>query len=99
MPRRSLSHFRSPDFLTSEGEPAVSPFHFSRRPGAPARAGRSRRPSTTRPTLEVLEDRALPSVVNVLVNSTGADTTSQDTQSETAVVFGSGSNIIVAFND
>src|SRR5439155_6410565 len=50
-------------------------------------------------TLEILEDRTVPSVTNVLVNSAAADTTSQDTQSETAVVLGSGSNIIVAFND
>ncbi len=77
----------------------MSAFHLSRRPGAPAQAGRGRRPSTTRPTLEVLEDRALPSVVNVLVNSTVADTTSQDTQSETAILLGSGSNLAVAFND
>jgi hypothetical protein len=50
------------------------------------------------PRLEVLEDRTLFSV-NVLVNSTVADTSSQDTQSETAVVLGSGSNVAVAFND
>ncbi|HKB40644.1 MAG TPA: hypothetical protein VKD72_29735, partial [Gemmataceae bacterium] len=58
---------------------------------SPRRLGRARRPSTTRPILEILEDRTVPSVTNVLVNSTLADTTSQDTQSEPAVVLGSGS--------
>ncbi|NOT31389.1 MAG: hypothetical protein HOP15_13160 [Planctomycetes bacterium] len=36
---------------------------------------------------------------NVLVNNAGADATAQDTQSETALVLGSGSNLISAFND
>lgn len=58
----------------------------------------SRPAARFRPTLEILEDRTLPSV-NVLVNNPAADTTAQDTQSETAIVLGSGSNIDVAFND
>jgi hypothetical protein len=36
---------------------------------------------------------------NVLVNNAAADGTAQDTQSETALVLGSGSNLISAFND
>lgn len=36
---------------------------------------------------------------NVLVNNAAADTTAQDTQSETALVLGSGSNLIAGFND
>ncbi|MEK6288868.1 MAG: exo-alpha-sialidase [Acidobacteriota bacterium] len=36
---------------------------------------------------------------NTLVNDPNADVTSQDTQSETALVIGSGSNVIAAFND
>lgn len=40
---------------------------------------------------------ALPA--NVLVNDPNADATTQDTQSETTLVLGSGSNILVSFND
>ncbi len=36
---------------------------------------------------------------NVLVNNAAADATAQDTQSETAIVLGSGSNVIAGFND
>jgi hypothetical protein len=36
---------------------------------------------------------------NILVNDPAADATLQDTQSETALVLGSGSNIVGAFND
>lgn len=39
---------------------------------------------------------ALP---NTLVNNPAADTTAQDTQSETAIVLGAGTNILSAFND
>ena len=63
-----------------------------RRPARPRRLAAS-------PCLELLEDRTLPSTTNVLVNSLAADTTSSDTQSETAIVLGSGNNIVVAFND
>ncbi|MDZ7361709.1 MAG: glycoside hydrolase [candidate division KSB1 bacterium] len=38
-------------------------------------------------------------LANNLVNDATADATAQDTQSETAIVLGSGSNIIVGFND
>lgn len=71
----------------------MNPFPFRKRPRV-----RPRRPAVL-PCLELLEDRTLPSAVNVLVNSTTADTTAQDTQSETAIVLGSGSNIVAAFND
>ena len=36
---------------------------------------------------------------NVLVNNAAADATAQDTQSETALVLGTGSNLIAGFND
>jgi hypothetical protein len=36
---------------------------------------------------------------NVLVNNPAVDTTARDTQSETSIVHGSGSNVVVAFND
>lgn len=39
------------------------------------------------------------SLGNVLVNNAAADATAQDTQSETALVMGSGSKLIAAFND
>lgn len=38
-------------------------------------------------------------LVNVLVNNPAADATAQDTQSETALVLGSGSTVIASFND
>ena len=49
--------------------------------------------------LELLEARNLPSVTNVLVNNPAEDTTIHDTQSETAIVLGANSNIVVAYND
>jgi hypothetical protein len=50
--------------------------------------------------VELLEARnLLATPANVLVNNTAADTTSQDTQSETAIVLGSGSTVVAAFND
>jgi hypothetical protein len=51
-----------------------------------------------RPSLEALEDRTLLSYTNVLVNSTAADTGSNDTQSETSLVL-AGSTVVVGFND
>jgi hypothetical protein len=36
---------------------------------------------------------------NTLVNNPSIDTTGQDTQSETAVIFGAGPNVVAAFND
>jgi BNR repeat protein/IPT/TIG domain-containing protein len=42
---------------------------------------------------------SLSSLGNVLVNDPGADATAQDTQSETALVMGSGSRLVAAFND
>ncbi len=42
---------------------------------------------------------ALAPLGNVLVNKPSADTTAQDTQSETAVLFGGGNNVVAAFND
>lgn len=41
----------------------------------------------------------LSSLVQTLVNNPAADATAQDTQSETAIVLGSGSNVIAGFND
>ncbi len=41
----------------------------------------------------------LSSLVQTLVNNPAADATAQDTQSETALVLGSGSNVIAGFND
>lgn len=51
--------------------------------------------------LELLEARNLldGGLTNVLVNNPALDTTAQDTQSETAIVLGAGSNIVVAYND
>jgi hypothetical protein len=40
-----------------------------------------------------------PPPTNVLVNNLGEDLTAQDTQSETTLVLGAGSNIVVGFND
>src|SRR5262249_13363847 len=55
----------------------------------------------TRLHVEVLEARNLldGGLANVLVNDPNADLTDQDTQSETALVLGAGSNVIVAYND
>lgn len=41
----------------------------------------------------------LSALGNVLVNNAAADATAQDTQSETSLALGSGSNLIAAFND
>ena len=41
----------------------------------------------------------LSALINALVNNPAADATAQDTQSETTIVLGSGSNIIAGFND
>src|SRR5262249_44499344 len=51
--------------------------------------------------VEPLEARNLldGGFANILVNNPNADSTAQDTQSETAIVLGSGSRIVVAFND
>jgi hypothetical protein len=57
------------------------------------------RPLRRRPLLELLEARNLLSFSNVLVNNPAFDTTAQDTQSETAITLGAGSNVIVAYND
>jgi hypothetical protein len=61
------------------------------------RASASRR----RPALEPLEARNLldGGLANVLVNNPATDTSAQDTQSETAIVLGAGSKIVVAYND
>src|SRR5215469_713635 len=40
-----------------------------------------------------------PPPTNVLVNNLAEDLTAQDTQSETSLVLGAGSNIVVGFND
>src|SRR5439155_12417652 len=65
----------------------------------PRRAVRSARPMRARRQVEQLEDRAVPSINNVLVNDPAMDDTAQDTQSETAIVLGAGNRVIVAYND
>src|SRR5262249_54952854 len=50
-----------------------------------------------RPQVELLEARNLLS--NVIVNNPAADTTAQDTQSETSIVISQNGTIVVAFND
>src|SRR5436309_3203478 len=42
---------------------------------------------------------SLSPIANPLVNDTSADTGAQDTQSETTLVLGGGSNLIAGFND
>jgi len=50
--------------------------------------------------VELLEARNLLSTpTNVLVNDPSTDTTARDTQSETAIVLGAKSNVVVAYND
>src|SRR5262245_57302184 len=67
------------------------------------RTRKVRRPRGQRPLVVALETRLLPAPVNVLVNNPAADTTSQDTQSETSSVSftdASGQQVIVVgFND
>jgi hypothetical protein len=59
-----------------------------------------RRPQSQRLELELLEARNLLSFTNVLVNNPAEDTIpKQDTQSETAIVLGANSNVVVAYND
>lgn len=45
------------------------------------------------------EESVLSALTNPSVNDVTADTTAQKTQSETTIVLGSGSNVIVGFND
>ena len=45
------------------------------------------------------ESPSLVDLPNVLVNNPDADATDQDTQSETTIVLGSGSTVVVGFND
>jgi hypothetical protein len=61
--------------------------------------GPPRRQPRCQPRLECLETRTLLSGSNVLVNNTAEDVSAQDTQSETTITLGTGSNVIVAFND
>ncbi len=60
-----------------------------------------RQPPRPRLLVELLEARNLldGGLANVLVNNAALDTTAQDTQSETAIVLGAGSKVIVAYND
>jgi subtilisin-like proprotein convertase family protein len=62
-----------------------------------------RKPSLTAPATG-LESGLMPaspnaSLPNILVNNPISDTTVQDTQSETALVLGAGSNVVSVFND
>jgi hypothetical protein len=68
----------------------------------PRRPPANKRPApAARPAVELLESRDLPNATpaNVLVNNPTEDTTNQDTQSETAIVLGANSNVVVAYND
>jgi subtilisin-like proprotein convertase family protein len=62
-----------------------------------------KKPSITAPAtgLELGFKPASPNatIANILVNNPISDTTTQDTQSETALVLGSGSNVVAFFND
>jgi hypothetical protein len=64
-------------------------------------AAKQRPPARVRLYLELLEPRNLlnGAPTNVLVNNPAEDTTIHDTQSETAIVLGANSNIVVAYND
>ncbi|HYR63210.1 MAG TPA: hypothetical protein VET24_11350, partial [Actinomycetota bacterium] len=44
-------------------------------------------------------EEPLSPVANTLVNNPAADTSAQDTQSETSIVLGAGSTVVVGFND
>src|SRR5215470_14865917 len=66
---------------------------FGPKPAAPAAE------STSPPNLLAPLAPATPPPTNVLVNNLAEDTGPQDTQSETTLVLGSGSNIVVGFND
>jgi hypothetical protein len=61
----------------------------------------SQRRSHGRLLAELLEARNLldGGLANVLVNNPALDTTAQDTQSETAIVLGADSKVVVAYND
>src|SRR5262245_13857397 len=63
------------------------------------RETKARPPVRRRPEVERLEERNLLSFANVLVNDPTPDTTAIDTQSETAVVLGADSHVVVAYND
>src|SRR6266581_3650556 len=64
------------------------------------RSHTNKRRATVHLEVELLEGRNLLSgLANVLVNNPAEDTTAQDTQSETAIVLGAGSKIVVAYND
>src|SRR5262249_46888919 len=59
-----------------------------------------RPPASVRLEVELLEARNLLSLTNVLANNPAEDTIPmQDTQSETAIVLGADSHIVVAYND
>jgi hypothetical protein len=75
----------------------MSRITFSRRP-----PHTKRRIASTRLELELLEARNLLNAgtpTNVLVNNPTEDPTNHDTQSETAIVLGANSNVVVAYND
>src|SRR6266849_1951943 len=57
-------------------------------------------PDASEPLLAFIGlEEPLSAISNTLVNDPAADTTAQDTQSETTIVLGAGSNVIVSFND
>ncbi|HEU4386406.1 MAG TPA: DUF4214 domain-containing protein [Blastocatellia bacterium] len=75
---------------------------LERRYGKKPRPGAQQtEPASGKSVLEPGQEDELAVTVspNVLVNNPAADATPQDTQSETALVLGSGSDLIAAFND
>ncbi|MGH9930553.1 MAG: hypothetical protein ACREA9_15180, partial [Pyrinomonadaceae bacterium] len=75
-------------------EGVIKPYDFSSSSTAPAITdGFGVAPS------DVAESPDTSSFVDPLVNNPAADMTAQNTQSETAIVLGSGNNVVSAFND
>lgn len=68
---------------------------FGPRPGEKPSSGPTFSPQET----SRIEQSPMSALLNTLVNNPTADATAQDTQSETAIILGSGSNIIGSFND
>jgi hypothetical protein len=75
----------------------MNPFTLPRR----SQPMKRRKAAPVRLELEFLEARTLldGTPANILVNNPAEDTTSHDTQSETAIVLGANSSVVVAYND
>src|SRR5262249_48944356 len=76
------------------GGPARLILKFGQKPSGDAGAALVERFSLIMP-----QAPTAPAPANVAVNNPSADTTNRDTQSETTLVLGSGSTIVVGFND